>query len=76
LRAVQTKSVTDALFLVLKAAVGQVRRAFESENGESRCDETIGRDAQTALMGNRVASRTIEGHLKRIPEARDNRKDK
>ena len=33
-------------------------------------------ESQTALLGSRVASRTIEDHLKRIPEALENRQSK
>ena len=33
-------------------------------------------ESQTALMGSRVASRTIENHLNRIPEALENRESK
>ena len=33
-------------------------------------------ESQTALMGSQVASRTIEDHLKRIPEALENRQNK
>jgi hypothetical protein len=59
-----------ATLLVMVAALAKLARVDVSK--PSSAASAI--ESQTALMGARVAARTIENHLKRIPDALDDRR--
>jgi hypothetical protein len=61
-----------ATLLVMIAALAKIAKIDVTKPSAA----ALAIESQTALMGTRVASRTIEDHLKRIPEALENRQNK
>ena len=61
-----------ATLLVIIAALAKIAKIDVTKPSAA----ALAIESQTALMGSRVASRTIEDHLKRIPEALENRQNK